>query len=98
MEEKKFLPIGSIVYVPSTVRKMMIVARGAFVKQENENVYFDYAACTYPEGIIKDELFYFHQEDIQEIVAEGYSDEEEERMRKNLETMIPKMKKRMHVE
>lgn len=57
----------------------MILNRGVTVEQEGEPVLFDYSAAMYPMGLNPDQLFYFHQEDIDTVVYEGYSDEEETR-------------------
>ena len=58
-ENIEFLPLGSIVQLKGGVKKIMIIARGAFAVVKGEKRYFDYGACTYPEGVIGDALLYF---------------------------------------
>lgn len=95
MEEKKFLPLGSVVIIDGGIKKMLIIARGAFTNIKGEMRYFDYGACTYPEGVIGDAMLYFNHENIQTVVSEGYQDEEEELMQKNLIQNITKLKEQM---
>ena len=88
MEEKKFMSLGTIVLIKGSVKKLMIIARGAFTNIKGEQHYFDYGACTYPEGIIGDTMLYFNGTDIQSVVYEGYKDADEELMQKNLKEYI----------
>lgn len=73
------LPIGSIVYLSEGNQKMMILNRGAVVEQIGEKVIFDYTGSLYPNGLDPEQVYYFNDEDIDEVVFEGYKDEEEER-------------------
>lgn len=77
MENKKFLPLGSIVIVIGTTQKVIIVQRAVNYKEKNVEKYFDYGAVMYPEGLMGTEIIYFNQEDIFKIVYEGYADEDE---------------------
>lgn len=80
METPEFLPLGSIVIVKGNVKKLMIIARGLALKQHGENRYFDYGACTYPEGLLGDEVIYFNHDVIRKTVFTGYTDDDEEMM------------------
>ena len=73
-EEIAMLPIGSIVYLNEGTNKLMIVSRGAILEEEETPILFDYAGCFYPQGLDIENLFYFNQENIDEVVFEGYSD------------------------
>ncbi len=95
MEEKRFLPLGSVVVVEGGIKKMLIIARGAFANIKGEVKYFDYGACTYPEGVIGDAMLYFDHDKIQSVVCEGYRNEEEEQMQKNLIQNIEKIKEQI---
>lgn len=97
MEEKKFMSLGTIVLIKGSVKKLMIIARGAFTNIKGEQHYFDYGACTYPEGIIGDTMLYFNGTDIQSVVYEGYKDADEELMQKNLTENIKLLKEQLHV-
>jgi hypothetical protein len=73
------LAIGSIVYLKDGSKKLMILNRGSMFEVDGEVKIFDYSACIYPIGLIPNKVFYFNQENIDKIVFEGYSDEEEVR-------------------
>ena len=88
---KEFLPIGSTVIVRGSVKKLMIIARAVFAQTEKGEDYFDYGACTYPEGVLGENLLYFQGQDIVEVVAKGYTDEDDGRMIENIRTGLEKM-------
>ncbi len=70
------LPIGSIITLKDGQKKIMICGR--FQKSIKSGKNYDYAACLYPEGVIKsDYLFLFNHEQIGTIYYRGYEDEEE---------------------
>ncbi|GAE32068.1 DUF4176 domain-containing protein [Halalkalibacter hemicellulosilyticus] len=73
------LPIGSIVYLKEGTSKLMILNRGPIIEENGENKMFDYSGCFYPQGLVPDKVFYFNQENIDEVVFEGFQDEEEKR-------------------
>ena len=76
---EKILPIGSIVYLNEATQKIMIVNRGPQIEIEKEMKLFDYSGCPYPLGLMPEGLLYFNHENIDRVVFEGFSDEEEER-------------------
>ncbi|HBC90467.1 MAG TPA: hypothetical protein DCZ00_03375 [Lactococcus sp.] len=75
------LAIGSIVYLSDGNQKIMILNRGPVVEQNGEQVIFDYTGALYPNGLDPEQVYYFNDDDIDEVVFEGYKDEEEERFR-----------------
>ncbi|HFH7886074.1 TPA: DUF4176 domain-containing protein [Streptococcus agalactiae] len=79
------LPVGSVVYLIDGNQKLVIVNRGAIVEQEGQEVYFDYLGGIFPEGLNLEQVYYFNQEDIDEVVFEGYHDEEKERVSRLIE-------------
>lgn len=79
------LPVGSVVYLIDGNQKWVIVNRGAIVEQEGQKVYFNYLGGIFPEGLNLEQVYYFNQEDIDEVVFEGYHDEEEERVSRLIE-------------
>ena len=81
-ENIEFLPLGSIVQLKGGVKKIMIIARGAFAVVKGEKRYFD------PEGVIGDALLYFQHKDIQKIVYRGYEDEDEKLMQENIKNNL----------
>ena len=73
---RDLLPIGSIVRLKNTGKKLMIFG----IKQldtKNPEVEFDYIGVLYPEGNIGSNFNYlFNHEDIEEVVYKGYEDED----------------------
>lgn len=88
------LPIGTILYLQEGSRKVMIVHRTPIVQLEEggESYLFDYAACLYPEGITPETVFYFNEENIDEVIFEGYKDEQEERWQRLYKNWIEENK------
>lgn len=63
---KRFLPIGSVVLLKESKKRIMIV--GVKQKQIDSEKVWDYSACLYPEGIINPErLYLFDSEQIEKI-------------------------------
>jgi|SRR5690625_785883 len=74
------LPIGSIVYLREGTSKLMILNRGPILpseESEEEGIWYDYSGCFYPQGLKPTNVFYFNEENIDEVVFEGFKDEEE---------------------
>lgn len=72
---KKFLPIGSVVLLKESQKKIMIV--GVKQKQADSEKIWDYSACLYPEGILDpDKLFLFDSEQIELLYFIGFQDGE----------------------
>ena len=88
-----FLPIGSIVTVGKSDKKLMITGFCISPKNNEKKEVFDYIACFWPEGIIDtDKNLLFNHNDIREVLAEGYSDEEEFQFKRKLNPQILKTK------
>lgn len=60
----------------------MILNRGPIKEIDGEKLMFDYSGCFYPLGLIHDEVFYFNEENIDEVIYEGFSDSDEKRFHK----------------
>ena len=72
---KKFLPIGSVVLLKESQKRIMIV--GVKQKQADSDKVWDYSACLYPEGILNPErLFLFDAEQIERLYFVGFQDGE----------------------
>lgn len=76
------LPIGSIVYLNEGTSKMMIIGRGPIINNDGVDNMFDYSACVYPQGFHPEKTYFFNEENIDEVVFEGYRDTEEDRFQK----------------
>ena len=70
------LPIGPIVCLKEGRSKIMILNRGPVIEDEKEPTLFDYSGCFYPQGLNPENVFYFNHENINEVVFEGYKDNE----------------------
>lgn len=74
--EKNLLPIGSVVLLKGTEKRLMVCGR-IIASAETEKIY-DYSGCIYPQGISDSEtMFFFNDEDIDHIFFIGFQDEEE---------------------
>jgi hypothetical protein len=73
------LPIGSIVYLKEGSSKLMILNRGPIIELDGEQKMFDYSACVYPQGLVADSVLYFNEENIDEVIFEGFKDSDEDR-------------------
>lgn len=73
---KVFLPMGSIVRLKESNKKLMIIGRQQ--KRTDTNKIFDYLAIFYPIGTIDNNVILFNEEDIDELVFRGYCDIEEQ--------------------
>ena len=72
--KRELLPLGSVVILKGSVKKLLIVSRGSIV----ESAFFDYGAFLYPEGMIDTNIAYFNHDDVLKVVHEGYSDQDNE--------------------
>lgn len=72
---KKFLPIGSVVLLKDSTKRVMIV--GVKQKQADSDKVWDYSACLFPEGILDpDRLFLFDSDQIERLYFIGLQDGE----------------------
>jgi len=75
MERIDFKPLGTVVGITGTDKKFMIVARAISIKLNGgEKSFFDYGGVIYPEGLIGNNIVYFQDNDISDVVFEGYAD------------------------
>ena len=83
-KSKKLLPLGSIVYLEEGTQKIVIVGRGAIFEdpETGEQVFADYMGSLYPTGLQTNSTLFFQHENIDEVVFEGYHDDEEDRFLK----------------
>ena len=89
---KEYLPIGSVVTLQNTKKRIMIVGRLQNLIHQDE--VYDYAAVLYPEGLIDSEHFYlFNQEDIDCLFYIGLQDNEEFNFRYTLLEKSKELKK-----
>lgn len=81
---KELLPLGSVVYLEEGTQKLVIIGRGAIFEDPDsgEEVFADYMGVLYPVGLQSNSTLFFQHENIDEVVFEGYKDDEEGRFLK----------------
>lgn len=82
------LPIGSVIYLKEGSKKIMILNRGPLVVIDEKTQMFDYSGCIYPVGLVPDQVLYFNQENIDKVIFEGFSDEDETRFQEMYQKWI----------
>lgn len=88
MEKIEYLPIGSVVYLKNGFKKVMVIGRGMVISREDQEVFFDYCAVQFPEGLLGDEVAYFQHDDIEKVVFTGLSDEDDQMVIKKINNYL----------
>lgn len=78
MEKIDYLPLGSVVYLNEGTKKVLIIARGLLVNNDNEVVFFDYGGVPYPEGLQGDQMAYFQHDSVKKVLFNGFKDPDDE--------------------
>ncbi|NMA33891.1 MAG: DUF4176 domain-containing protein [Clostridiaceae bacterium] len=90
------LPIGSVVLLKNSTKRVMII--GFCQKEINDNEeakIWDYAGCLYPEGYLgPNQTFLFNGDQIERIFAIGYQDEEQFEFKKKADSVIEQLRKK----
>lgn len=83
---KNYLPMGSIIRLKESNKKLMIIGRQQ--KRTDNNKIFDYLAIFYPIGTVDNNVVLFNEDDIDELVFRGYCDIEEQEFVKFLNSNV----------
>lgn len=84
---KEFLPIGSVVLLKGTQKKLMIIGRA----QVCEGQIHKYSGVLYPEGYLgSDQIYLFEEADIETVYYIGMQDTDEFAYRRALQESIEK--------
>jgi len=85
-----YLPIGSIVKVKGSDKKLMITGFCVCnVGKDGKKYIYDYIACLWPEGILNtNQNIMFNHNDIAEVVVKGIENEEETAYKTKLDEAI----------
>lgn len=76
MDQKNYLPIGSVVLLKEGKKRLMIYGRKQLAEDGTKE--FDYAACLYPEGRLNSrDIVLFNHDQIQMLYFIGFQDIEE---------------------
>lgn len=86
------LPIGSVVLLHGSTKKVMIA--GVCQKGgQNPDTLWDYTGVIFPEGFLApDKMFMFNNEQIEQIYALGYQDEEQLMFKEKADAIIAKLR------
>ena len=89
MRVNNLLPIGSIVLLKDSNKRLMIY--GMFQQEENNDTVYDYIGVPYPEGFLNIQKCYlFNEELIDEVLYIGYIDSEFQVFKNKLATIVEK--------
>ena len=70
---KKLLPVGSVIQVKESDKKLTIIG----ILMNNNGVKYDYIAVLFPEGYLDPQhLYVFNHEDIEKVCFLGYMNSE----------------------
>ena len=84
----KYLPIGSVVLLENATRRIMITGFCVSPKEDDSKVY-DYTGCVYPQGVLSSDIVpVFNHDQIKQIFALGYSDDEEKQFKEKLKESL----------
>lgn len=87
----EFVPIGSVLLLKGATKKVVVI--GYAVVEDGSSKVWDYLGCAYPMGVISsDTNLLFDKDQIEEVVSLGYSDEEGEKFRKDLNINLRMMR------
>ena len=89
MIKNEILPIGSVVLLKNSERKVMVMGLLQGNPEHLDKVY-DYCGCIYPEGYMDaNNIFLFDEEQIQEISFRGFDDEEQKEFHERVRQAMP---------
>lgn len=72
------LPVGSVVFLTGSERRVMIIGVLQIQEKEGEKILWDYSGVLYPEGYFgPDKTFLFNNEQIEKVYFVGFQDEEQ---------------------
>ncbi len=94
MEKVDFLPLGTVVVLNGSIKKVMIAQRAVYVpanEDETDVKYFEYGAVLYPEGLVDGQLVYFNSEDVYKVIAVGYTDADDELLVEEINEALEKV-------
>ncbi len=87
------LPIGSVVLLKNSTKRVMIIGVAQVSESENGRVIYDYAGCFYPEGYLgADKNFLFNTDQIEKLYAISYQDDEQLAFKEKADALIDKIR------
>ena len=92
MIKEHILPLGTVLKVKKGKGELMVAGRAQLYNNQGVIGYFDYAAIRYPQGLASNSDFlFFNDEDIEEVIFEGYRSEQEIAFAESYEESISKV-------
>lgn len=76
MESGKWLPLGSVISIKGSLRKLIILGRGLTINDDGEEVYYDYVGTMYPLGLTGEKVIYFNHSAVDNVLFVGYDDDD----------------------
>ncbi len=89
MITKEILPVGSVVLLKNSTKKLMIM--GVLqAKPDHLDQVYDYCGCLYPEGYMSaDRIYLFNEDQIETLYYPGYHNEEQDAFEARLREILP---------
>jgi hypothetical protein len=85
-----YLPIGSVVLLKNSERKVMIIGVLQFDGNDQSKLY-DYSGVLYPEGLMDPKQnFLFDKDKVEDIFHLGYINDEQEALQKTIKLTVEK--------
>lgn len=92
IECPEFLPLGSVVRLRGSQKTMMVIGRAlVMTKDDGSKEYYDYSFCLYPEGLIGDAVVYSNHDCIDEVLFEGYRNDDDAKALTEIAEILPKV-------
>ena len=92
------LPIGSVVLLKNSTKKLMITGF-AQVSADDPNKIYDYVGCVFPEGFLgPDQTFLFDSHQIETIYFIGYQDQEQMAFKIRIDEALTEIRNKENVQ
>ena len=92
LEKSNYLPVGSIVLLKGATQNVIII--GFAPIEHGQAKVWDYLGAPYPIGVISsDKNLLFDNEQIDKVIAKGYSEDTEKLFRMEMEQSLKTMKR-----
>lgn len=83
------LPVGSVVLLKNSTKRVMIIGVCQAARTESGQVVYDYSGCLYPEGYLgADKNFLFNHDQIDKLYFIGYQDDEQLNFKEKADKLI----------
>ncbi len=90
---KGLLPIGTVVLLKNSTKRVMIIGVCQKEINDTEERIWDYTGCYYPEGYMgPDKSFLFNNDQVEKVFALGYQDEEQFAFKDKVDKLILDLK------